>query len=65
MERLSEREIATGMAAMQAYVKDQWELAVRLFDAGDVISAEETAARVGRAARVYDALLHMPFKMAF
>jgi hypothetical protein len=65
METLNEAEIATGMAAMHYYIVDQWRQAVRLFDAGDVSSANDTVARVERAVNVYNALLHAPFKMAF
>jgi len=65
MERLNEAEIATGMSAMHHYIKWQWELAVRLFDAGAIDDAQGTAVRIEQAAKVYDALLNMPFKMAF
>jgi hypothetical protein len=65
MERLNEAEIATGMAAMHSYIVDQWKLAVKLFDCGDIAGAEDTVARVGRAVNVYSALLNTPFKMAF
>jgi hypothetical protein len=65
MERLNEAEIATGMAAMHSYIVDQWRLAVKLFDCGDIVGAEETVARVGRAVNVYQALLCIPFPVGF